>query len=154
MSFQIVKGDITKMDTDAIVNAANSRLQRGGGVCGAIFAASGAADELQQECNKKAPCPVGGAAITGGYGLKAKYIIHAVGPVWKGGEKGEAEHLKSAYLNSLKLAEENGCKSVSFPLISTGIYGYPKDEAMAIAEGTIKDYLKNSQMEVKLVIFG
>lgn len=154
MSFQIIQGDITKMDTDAIVNAANSRLQRGGGVCGAIFAASGAEEELQRECNEKAPCPVGEAIITKGYGLKAKNIIHAVGPIWEGGQKKEAEHLRSAYIRSLELAEENGCTSIAFPLISSGIYGYPREEAIAIARKAIEDFLVGREMEIRLVLFG
>lgn len=152
MPFQIVQGDITKMETDAIVNAANSGLQRGGGVCGAIFAAAGGS-ALQRECDEKAPCPVGEAVITGGYNLKAKHIIHAVGPIWKGGNQDEEKHLRSAYLNSLRLAEENGLSSISFPLISSGIYGYPKDRALAVARHTIEDFLQDSEMLVNLVIF-
>lgn len=153
MSFQIVNGDITKMETDAIVNAANSQLLAGGGVCGAIFAAAGD-ERLQEECLKKAPCPTGEAVITNGYNLPAKYIIHAVGPVWYGGEHQEEEHLASAYRSSLETAKENGCRSIAFPLISSGIYGYPREEALRVAEKTIEAFLEENDLEVYLVLFG
>lgn len=152
MAFEIVRGDITKMKTDAIVNAANSQLMRGGGVCGAIFAAAKSA-ELQKECDKLAPCPTGQAVITDGYGLPARYIIHTVGPIWHGGNSGEPQLLHDAYFNALKVAKENGCRSVSFPLISSGIYGYPKDQAMQVAEEAINEFLENNEMEVFLVLF-
>jgi O-acetyl-ADP-ribose deacetylase len=152
MPFQIVHNDITKMKTDAIVNAANSRLQYGGGVCGAIFDAAGK-EQLQLECNKKAPCPVGHACLTDGYQLPAKYIIHAVGPIYKDGMHKERTLLLSAYQNSLKLAKEYHCKSISFPLISSGIYGYPKEEALQVAIQAISEYLLHNDMDVYLVVF-
>ena len=156
MPFQIVHNDITKMHTDAIVNAANSRLQAGGGVCGAIFAAAGDR-RLQEECNRKSPCPTGSAVITGGYGLFAKYIVHAVGPIWQGGSQGEEELLRSAYLTSLKLAAEKGCRSISFPLISAGIYGYPKEQALQVAVSAFSRFLMEQddgeEMDIYLVVF-
>ncbi len=152
MPFQIVHNDITRMRTDAIVNAANGQLMMGGGVCGAIFRAAGA-ERLQRECRKLAPCPVGGAVITGGYGLAARYVIHAVGPVWKGGGCGERELLARAYAGALRLAKENGCRSVAFPLISAGIYGYPVGEALQTAEEAIRAFLETGDMEVYLVVF-
>lgn len=151
MSFEIIHGDITKMETDAIVNAANSQLARGGGVCGAIFAAA-ASPELQKECNELAPCPTGQAVITGGYNLKAKYIVHTVGPVWYGGEKGEAQLLHDAYTNALKAAAAKGCRSIAFPLISSGIYGYPKDQAMEVAKNAIEEFLTANDMKVYLTL--
>ncbi|MDR0652443.1 MAG: macro domain-containing protein, partial [Synergistaceae bacterium] len=129
MPFEIVREDITKMKADAIVNAANTELRMGGGVCGAIFAAAGAA-ELQKACDKLAPVVTGEAVITPGFGLPAKFIIHTPGPVWQGGTSGEEGLLRSCYINSLRVAEENGCESVAFPLISSGIYGYPKKDAL------------------------
>lgn len=156
MPFQIVHNDITKMHTDAIVNAANSRLQAGGGVCGAIFAAAGDR-KLQEECNRKSPCPTGSAVITGGYGLPAKYIVHAVGPIWQGGSQGEETLLRSTYLTSLKLAAEKGCQSISFPLISAGIYGYPKEQALQVAVSAFSRFLMEQddgeEMDIYLVVF-
>ncbi len=152
MSFEIIRGDITEMKTDAIVNAANSQLMRGGGVCGAIFAAA-SAPELQEECMRLAPCPTGQAVITGGYHLPAKHIVHTVGPVWHGGGRGEAQLLHDAYANALKVAEAAGCRSISFPLISSGIYGYPASEAKEVAETAIRDFLQDHDMEVYLVLF-
>ena len=156
MPFQIVHNDITKMHTDAIVNAANSRLQAGGGVCGAIFDAAGDR-KLQEECNRKSPCPTGSAVITGGYGLPAKYIVHAVGPIWQGGSQGEEKLLRSAYLTSLKLAAEKGCRSISFPLISAGIYGYPKEQALQVAVSAFSRFLMEQddgeEMDIYLVVF-
>ncbi|HHU64003.1 MAG TPA: macro domain-containing protein [Clostridiales bacterium] len=152
MPFQVVKGDITKMKVDAIVNAANTALKMGGGVCGAIFRAAGP-QELQQECDAIGHCPTGQAVITKGYRLPAKYIIHTPGPVWRGGKSGEASLLRDCYLNSLKLAKENGCTSIAFPLISSGIYGYPKDEALEIATTAIKDFLSTNDMDVYLVLY-
>ena len=130
MPFQILHNDITNMETDAIVNAANSNLIAGGGVCGAIFSKAGK-DELQKECNLLSPCPVGHAVITKGYNLKSKYIIHAV----------------------LKLAKDYNLKSIAFPLISAGIYGYPKKEALNIAVTTIKEFLQDNDMDIYLVVF-
>lgn len=152
MPFQIIHQDITKMQTDAIVNAANTRLLEGGGVCGAIFAAAGR-KALQLECDTKAPCPVGKAVITKGYQLASKYVIHAVGPVWQGGDKGEAELLCSAYESALELAATHQCESIAFPLISSGIYGYPKKEALELAIETIKAFLETNEMMVYLVVF-
>lgn len=117
---EIVKADITTLETDCIVNAANSELLAGGGVCGAIFRAAGYA-ELTQACEKIGGCPTGSAVITPGFRLKAQYIIHAVGPIWNGGQNGEKKLLFSAYTDSLKLARENGCRTIAFPLISSGI---------------------------------
>lgn len=152
MGFQIVKGNIVEMETDAIVNAANTGLLRGGGVCGAIFYAAGGR-RLQEECSRKAPCPTGSAVMTEGYQLKAKHIIHAVGPVWNGGIYQEEELLSSAYRSALKLARENGCVSVAFPLISAGIYGYPKETAIQIAVSEITKFLEKNRLEVFLVLF-
>ncbi|MCM1329171.1 MAG: macro domain-containing protein [Ruminococcus sp.] len=153
MPFTIVRQDITKMQTDAIVNAANNQLRMGGGVCGAIFKAAGYI-KLQEECYKVSPVKTGGAAITPGFALPAKYVIHAVGPVYQQSNVEECEKLiRSAYTNSLKLAAENGCVSIAFPLISSGIYGYPKDEALRVAISAIKDFLAENDMDVYLVIF-
>ena len=152
MSYGIVHGDITKIEADAIVNAANSALQRGSGVCGAIFAAAGAR-ELQVECNQIGHCDTGRAVLTKAYGLNAKYIIHTVGPIWRGGDHHEEVLLRSCYIHSLRLAAENGCRSIAFPLISSGIYGYPKEEALRVAEKAIQEFLHENGMEIKLVIF-
>ncbi|NLY36648.1 MAG: macro domain-containing protein [Tissierellia bacterium] len=152
MSFIIVKGDITKMKVDAIVNAANIHLKAGGGVCGAIF--SGAGEELlQAACDKLAPIKTGEAVITPGFNLPAKYIIHAAGPIYFDGTRGEEELLRSSYLNSLKLALKNRCESIAFPLISSGIYGYPKKEALKVATLAIRDFLLENEIAVKLVIY-
>ncbi|KHS58648.1 Appr-1-p processing protein [Terrisporobacter othiniensis] len=152
MTFQILHNDITKMNTDAIVNAANSKLLMGGGVCGAIFRAAGE-EELQKECEQIKQCPVGHAVITKGYNLKAKYIIHTVGPIYKDGNSNEAKFLRSAYETSLKLAKDYNLKSIAFPLISSGIYGYPKKEALNIAVSTIKEFLADNDMDIYLVVF-
>ncbi|MBN2879523.1 MAG: macro domain-containing protein [Clostridia bacterium] len=152
MPFNIVRGDITKMHTDAIVNAANCSLKKGSGVCGAIFDAA-ASPMLQDECNAHGYCKTGEAIITKGYSLPAKYIIHTPGPVWRGGSDGEPELLRSCYTNSLKLAEEYGCLSIAFPLISAGVYGFPKYEAYREAISAISEYLKSSDLEVILVIY-
>lgn len=152
MTFQIVHNDITKMNSDVIVNASNEELSRGSGVCGAIFA--GANDPgLKKECDSLAPCNVGEAVITKGYNLKAKHIIHTVGPIWHGGNDNEEMYLRNSYKNSLKLAKKNDCKSISFPLISSGVYGYPKEEALDVAVSTIKEFIMNNEMEVNLVVF-
>lgn len=152
MAFKIVKNDITKMKVDAIVNAANTALKMGGGVCGAIFKAAGA-HELQKECDRIGKCDTGKAVITKGFKLPARYIIHTAGPVWRGGNFNEAELLRSCYLNSLKLAKENNCISIAFPLISSGIYGYPKDQALKITTSAINDFLLENDMDVYLVLF-
>jgi O-acetyl-ADP-ribose deacetylase (regulator of RNase III) len=151
MPFEIVRSDITKMNVDAIVNAANTGLSMGGGVCGAIFAAAGAA-KLQEACGKLAPVGTGEAVITPGFGLPAKFIIHTPGPVWSGGSSGEEGLLRSCYINSLRLAEENGCESVAFPLISSGIYGYPKKAALKVATRAITDFITERDMNVYLVV--
>ena len=152
MPFTIIRNDITKMKVDAIVNAANTELQMGGGVCGAIFKAAGAA-ELQAACNKLAPIQTGEAVITPGFNLSSKYIIHTAGPIYRDGSRGEEKLLRSCYLNSLKLALENNCKSIAFPLISSGIYGYPKAEALRIAAAAIQDFLVDHDMDIFLVVF-
>ncbi|MCM3567603.1 macro domain-containing protein [Neobacillus mesonae] len=152
MPLEIVRHDITKMKVDAIVNAANTELQMGGGVCGAIFRAAGA-NELQQACDKIGKCKTGEAVITDGFNLDAKYIIHTPGPIWRGGSHGEAELLKSSYYHSLELAVKNQCESIAFPFISTGIFGYPKEEALQIAVTTISSFLLVHEMQVYLVVF-
>ena len=148
------EGDITKEDTDAIVNAANSSLAGGGGVDGAIHRAGGSA--IMEECRKIGRCPTGKAVITTGGNLKAKYVIHTVGPIYSGGTRDEARLLESAYKESLKLASSKGLKSISFPSISTGAYGYPLKEAAKIALKTVADHLKtNSDLNlVCFVLFG
>ncbi|MFJ8234698.1 macro domain-containing protein [Ureibacillus sp. NPDC094379] len=152
MPFQIVRNDITKMKVDAIINAANSALQMGGGVCGAIFRAAGPT-ELQKACNQIGQCVVGEAVITDGFNLPAKHIIHTVGPIWKGGGHREAEYLASCYKNSLKLAVQHGCQSIAFPLISSGIYGYPKKQALQIAMTSISAFLLEHEIDVTMVVF-
>ncbi len=153
MAFEIISGDITGMQCDAIVNAANSALQMGGGVCGAIFRAAGAL-ELQEECNRLGSCETGQAVITRGYQLPARYIIHTVGPVWQGGHQNEPMLLRACYHNSLELARRQGLSSIAFPLISSGIYGYPKEEAQRIAVESIQSFLEKHEMQVYLVLFG
>ena len=143
-------GDITREDLDAIVNAANSGLARGGGVCGAIFAAAG--PELDAACAGLGGCPTGDAKATPGFRLPARWIIHAVGPVWHGGDAGEADLLASAYRRSLAVADEIGARSVAFPAISTGIYGYPLDPATEIAVRTCRE-AETSINVVKFVCF-
>ena len=151
---ELVEGDITQEETEAIVNAANSGLRGGGGVDGAIHRAGG--PKIMEECRKIGRCPTGNAVITSGGLLKAKYVIHAVGPIYHGGEKGDAEFLAGAYLNSLKRASENKILSISFPSLSTGAYGYPFDEAAPVALKTIIEYLKHhDEIEhVRFVLFG
>lgn len=132
--------DITTLDVDAIVNAANSGLLPGGGVCGAIHRAAG--PELAAACAHVAPCPTGDARITHGFNLPARYVIHAVGPIWQGGASGEAERLASAYRACLALAREHNVKSMALPAISTGIYGYPLQEATRVAVATVREALE------------
>lgn len=152
MPMQIVRNDITKMEVDAVVNASNTMLNRGGGVSGAIFEAAGA-KELQAECDTLGGCPVGDAVVTGGFGLPARCIIHTVGPVWKGGFSGEEELLRSCYERSLNLAFEKGCRSVAFPLISSGIHGFPKGRALQAAVSSISGFLMEHEMDVYLVVY-
>lgn len=147
-SLELIQGDITDMDTDAIVNAANSQLVLGGGVAGAIRTKGG--PSIQEECNKLAPIGVGEAVITGAGLLRAKHVIHAVGP--RMGEGQEEEKLKSATLNSLRIADENGLESVSFPAISTGIFGFPIDRCAQVMLSATVDYLKG-QTGLKRVVF-
>jgi O-acetyl-ADP-ribose deacetylase (regulator of RNase III) len=131
---EIMKIGITQADADAIVNAANEGLRAGGGVCGAIFKEAGFYD-MQAACDEIGHCDTGSAVITPGFALKARYVIHAVGPIWSGGYSGEAELLASCYARSIDLAVENGCRSIAFPLISSGIFGYPKEQAWRVAIG-------------------
>lgn len=154
MLFQVVENDITKMKTDAIVNAANAGLQMSNSVCGAIFRAAGE-EKMQRACDHYGFCPAGEAVITPGFNLPAKFVIHAVGPRWYGGQQGEEMQLYDTYRNSLRLAEAYGLKSIAFPLISAGNVGFPKRKAMKLAAFTIKEYLKKtgSDMDVYLVLY-
>ena len=142
-SITVEKIDITNLNADAIVNAANSQLLEGGGVCGAIFRKAGP-DALADACSEIGGCETGNAVITPGFDLPAKYIIHAVGPIWQGGGSGEAELLYNAYRHSLILAKENDCHSIGFPLISSGIYGYPKNQAWEIAVQACNDFVNEN----------
>ena len=152
MPLTIVRQDITKMKTDAIVNAANTSLKAGDGVGGAIFEAAGEA-ELQAACDKLAPIATGDAVVTPGFRLPARFVIHTAGPVYQDGRHGEEEKLRASYRNSLKRAIENRCKSIAFPLISSGIYGYPKDKALRAATDEIRDFLEDHELDVFLVVF-
>lgn len=143
-NIKIIKNSITDLAVDAIVNAANSGLRAGNGVCGAIFAEAGHR-QLQAACDEIGHCDTGSAVITLGFNLKAKHIIHAVGPIWQGGSKNEPKLLYSAYCNSLELAKQNNLHSIAFPLISSGIFGYPKDKAWEVAITACKDFFKSNK---------
>lgn len=150
MTIEIVEGDITRLPVDAIVNAANTRLLGGGGVDGAIHRAAG--PKLLEECRLIGSCPTGEARMTGGYDLPAKHVIHTVGPVWQGGGAGEADLLAACYRESLTLAEAAGCRSVAFPAISTGVYGYPPEAAAAIAVAEVTRWRECHELPDRIVL--
>jgi O-acetyl-ADP-ribose deacetylase (regulator of RNase III) len=146
---EVFVGDITTLAVDVIVNAANEALMAGGGVCGAIHRAAG--PELQEECFAVGDCPTGEARITKGYRLPAKHVIHAVGPVYRDGKRNEAKLLASAYRSCLALCEQHGLQSIAFPAISTGIYGYPKEEAATVAYSAVKEWLASHDLPAKVI---
>ncbi len=144
----IIKNDITKLKVDAIVNAANSKLAGGGGVDGAIHRSAG--KELVVACKKLNGCPTGSSKMTSGFNLSAKYIIHTVGPIWRGGNSNERNLLESCYTTSLEIATQNNIKTIAFPNISTGIYGFPKNEAAEIAINAVNYFLENNQQSIQV----
>lgn len=146
---KVVKGDITKLDVDAIVNAANELLLGGGGVDGAIHRAAG--PDLLNECRQLGGCRTGQAKITAGYNLPATFVIHTVGPVWRGGNNDEQTLLKNCYRNSMELAFERGLKSIAFPCVSTGVYHYPSDQAAKIALDTVMEFLKEKNWDAEII---
>ena len=148
-NIELIKGDITKIAVDAIVNAANSGLRGGGGVDGAIHRAGG--PEIMEECRKIGGCPTGEAVITTAGKLPGKFVIHTVGPVWQGGNHNEKALLQSAYLNSLRLANGQGCKSISFPNISTGVYGFPKERAAKIGLKAAQDFAPEAENDFRIL---
>lgn len=150
-TLSLIRGDITQEETEAIVNAANSRLAGGGGVDGAIHRAGG--PKIMEECRKIGGCPTGSAVITTGGNLKARYVIHTVGPVYRDGKNREAELLSSAYRKSLELAASKGLKSIAFPSISTGAYGYPINEASEIALNTVLEFIKTTVAPLQIIRF-
>jgi O-acetyl-ADP-ribose deacetylase (regulator of RNase III) len=149
MGIEVVKGDITTLGVDAIVNAANTSLLGGGGVDGAIHRAAGR--ELLEECRTLNGCETGQSKITNGYNLPCKYVIHTVGPVWHGGKYNERELLKSCYMTALNLAKEKGIKTIAFPAISCGVYHFPLEEACEIAMNTVKEFLTNNPAPEKVI---
>ena len=151
MPFEIIRQDITKLSVDAIVNAANTQLQHGGVVCGAIFAAAGAA-KLQAACDAIGHCEVGQSVITPGFALPARFVIHTVGPVWQGGGHQEEALLRSCYQTALQLALDHQLESIAFPLISSGIYGYPKDEALRVATQAIREFLASHEQDLTVYL--
>lgn len=149
MTIEVLKGDITKLEVDAIVNAANTSLLGGGGVDGAIHRTAGR--ELLEECRTLNGCETGQSKITNGYNLPCKYVIHTVGPVWHGGKYNERELLKSCYMTALNLAKEKGIKTIAFPAISCGVYHFPVEEACEIAMNTVKEFLANNPAPEKVI---
>lgn len=151
MPFELIQGNLLELPVDAIVNPANSALLPGGGVCGQIFHAAKNRRALERTCEEIGYCPTGQAVCTESYGLTAPYVIHAVGPIWQGGNCGEAELLVSCYRNAMECALRQGCRSIAFPLISAGIFGYPKVEAFQIAISAITAFLEAHDLQVYLV---